>query len=137
MFFAPYPDRSESAVKYLCLGYYEERAWQAMAENDRQSLLEECRAYDETLWKSGYYLSGNALPGASGATTLRFESGKVSVTEGPFCQSREQLGGILVLEAKDLNHAIQLMSRLPCMQMGGCLEIRPIESAEPLTGEVR
>ena len=66
---------------------------------------------------------------------MRFENGKVAVVEGPFCQSREQLGGILVLEAKDLNHAIQLMSRLPCMQMGGCLEIRPIDSAESLNGE--
>lgn len=124
-------------MKYLCLGYYEERAWRALPEGDRQSLLEECRAYDEALWKNGYYLCGNALPGASGTITLRFEHGKVSVTEGPFCQSREQLGGILVLEAKDLNHAIQLMSRLPCMQMGGCLEIRPVEPAQKVNGELK
>lgn len=123
-------------MKYLCLGYYEERAWETMPAPERQALLQECREYDEALWRSGYYLSGNALPGASGATTLRFENGKVSVTQGPFCQSKEQLGGILVLEAKDLNHAIQLMSRLPCMQMGGCLEIRPVETAGPTHGEI-
>ena len=121
-------------MKYLCLGYYEEEAWRAMPEDDRRALLEECRAYDQALWKSGYYLSGNALPGAAGATTLRFEEGRVSVNAGPFAQGREQLGGILVLEARDLNHAIQLMSELPCMQMGGCLEIRPIETNEATHG---
>jgi hypothetical protein len=124
-------------MKYLCLGYYEQKAWQAMAERQREALLDECRAYDQALWKSGHYLSGNALPGADGATTLRFEGGKVSITEGPFAQTREQLGGILVLEAKDLNHAIQLMSQLPCMQMGGCLEIRPIDKSGPEQEEIR
>lgn len=124
-------------MKYLCLGYYDEQAWRAMPDIERRTLLDECREYDESLWKNGYYLSGNALPGASAATTLRFENGNVSVIEGPFCQSKEQLGGILVLEARDLNHAIQLMSRLPCMQMGGCLEIRPIESTGPMLGEFR
>jgi hypothetical protein len=114
-------------MKYLCLGYYEQKAWQAMSERQREALLDECRAYDQALWKSGYYLSGNALPGADRATTLRFEDGTVSITEGPFAPTKEQLGGILVLEAKDLNYAIQLMSQLPCMQMGGCLEIRPID----------
>lgn len=121
-------------MKYLCLGYYEEQAWQALPEKDRRALLNECRAYDEALFKNGYYLSGNALPGSAGATTLRFEDGKVSVTAGPFGQGREQLGGILVLEARDLNHAIQLMSELPCMRMGGCLEIRPIETSEASHG---
>lgn len=118
-------------MKYLCLGYYEQEAWLAMSPLKREVLLDECRAYDQALWKSGYALSGNALPGADGATTLRFEGGKVSITEGPFAQTKEQLGGILVLEAKDLNHAIQLMSQLPCMQMGGCLEIRPIGRSCP------
>ena len=124
-------------MKYLCLGYYEQKAWQAMPQPERDALLDECRAYDEALWKSGYSLSGNALPGADAATTLRFEGGKVSITEGPFAQTREQLGGILVLEAKDLNQAIQLMSHLPCMRMGGCLEIRPIGKCGSEKEEIR
>jgi hypothetical protein len=124
-------------MKYLCLGYYEQKTWQAMPSREREALLQECQAYDEALWKSGYYLCGNALPGADGATTLRFEGGEVSITAGPFAHTKEQLGGILVLEAKDLNHAIQLMSQLPCIQMGGCLEIRPIGKVCPEKEEIR
>ena len=63
------------------------------------------------------------------AATLRFDGGKMLVTDGPFAETKEQLGGVIVLEATDLNHAIQLMSRMPCMRVGGTLEIRPINEA--------
>lgn len=113
-------------MKYLCLGYHEEKTWHAMNESDRKALLEENFAYETLLRKNGHYIDGKALQGAGTATTLRFEKGKVAITDGPFAETKEQLGGVMVLEAKDLNHAIQLMSQLPCMRMGGCLEIRPI-----------
>ncbi|HEY2588184.1 MAG TPA: YciI family protein [Tepidisphaeraceae bacterium] len=117
-------------MKYLCLGYHEENKLRAMTDDQRRTLVEECREYDAMLWRNGYCLKGNALPPAAGAITLRFESGKMCVAEGPFAQTKEQLGGILLLEAKDLNHAIQLMSQLPAMRLGGALEIRPVD--EPI-----
>ena len=113
-------------MKYLCLGYHEEKTWHAMNESDRKALLDESFAYETLLRENGHYIDGKALQSAETATTLRFERGKVAVTDGPFAETKEQLGGVMVLEARDLNHAIQLMSRLPCMRVGGCLEIRPI-----------
>lgn len=117
-------------MKYLCLGYHEEDRLRAMSEGERNALAEECRAYDEMLWRNGYCLKGNALPPAQGAITLRFENGKARVAEGPFAETKEQLGGILLLEANDLNHAIQLMSQLPAMRLGGALEIRPVNEEQ-------
>ena len=114
-------------MKYLCLGFHDEQRVRAMGEDERRALVEECREYDAMLWRNGYCLKGNALPPAAGAITLRFDHGKVCVIEGPFAQTKEQLGGILLLEAKDLNHAIQLMSQLPAMRVGGALEIRPVD----------
>jgi hypothetical protein len=114
------------AMKYLCLGYHEDKTWKAMSENERKALLEECAAYDDILRKKGNYIDGKTLQGAQTAITLRFENGRVSIADGPFAETKEQLGGVMVLEARDLNHAIQLMSQLPCMRVGGCLEIRPI-----------
>jgi hypothetical protein len=113
-------------MKYLCLGYHEEKTWKAMSDSERKALFEECDAYDDILRKKGNYIDGKALQGARTAITLRFENGSVSITDGPFAETKEQLGGVMVLEARDLNHAIQLMSQLPCMRVGGCLEIRPI-----------
>ncbi|MEO6434893.1 MAG: YciI family protein [Tepidisphaeraceae bacterium] len=113
-------------MKYLCLGYHEDKRWSAMPESDRKALLDECAAYDELLRENGHSIDARALEGAAAATTLRFDGGKMSVTDGPFVETKEQLGGVMVLEATDLNHAIGLMSKLPCMRLGGCLEIRPI-----------
>src|SRR5437762_2409782 len=116
----------DGAMKYLCLGFHEERTWEAMIESERKALVEESLAYEQLLRKNGHCIDGKALQRAATAATLRFDNGKVSVTDGPFAETKEQLGGVLVLEATDLNHAIQLMSQLPCMRAGGCVEIRPI-----------
>ena len=113
-------------MKYLCLGFHDEQAWAALPAGERQQLLEDSRQYEDELRRGGHVLDATALHGARSAATLRFGGGKVSVTDGPFAETKEQLGGIMILEANDLNHAIQLMSRLPCMCVGGSLEIRPI-----------
>jgi hypothetical protein len=113
-------------MKYLCLGYHDEQTWNAMSPQERQALLDETFAYQDDLRKNGHYIDGKALQGARSAATLRFEKGHLSVTDGPFAETKEQLGGVMVLEAADLNHAIQLMSQLPCMRPGGVLEIRSI-----------
>jgi len=98
-----------------------------MSDDERAAVLGECSAYCEALRKHGHYIHGVALDAPRSATTLRFGSGDVSVTDGPFTETKEVLGGVMVLEAVDLNHAIQLMSQLPSMcARGGCVEIRPI-----------
>lgn len=111
-------------MKYICLGYIEEGKWEGMSESERNAMIDECFTYDDELRKNGHFADGEALQGPQNAVTLRFQNGKVSVTDGPFAETKEQLGGILVLEANDLNHAIQLMSKHPGVKAGP-FEIRP------------
>ena len=113
-------------MKYLCLGYHDVKKWEEMPDGQRNSLLADTFAYQSLLEKGGHVLDARGLLD-DGAATLRFVTGgKMTVTDGPFAETKEQLGGVMVLEADDLNHAIQLMSKLPCMRVGGTLEIRPI-----------
>jgi hypothetical protein len=111
-------------MKYICLGYIDEGHWESLPEDERRRLVEECLAYDDVLRENGNYAGGEALQSAANATTLRHRNGKVIITDGPYAETREQLGGILLLEAKDLNHAIQLMSKHPGVRIGP-FEIRP------------
>jgi hypothetical protein len=113
-------------VKYVCLGYYSVELAKTMPENEMKALMEECFAYDDVLRRNGHFLGGEALQGAENATTLRYQNRKVVVTDGPYAETREQLGGILLLEARDLNHAIQLMSKHPGVRFGPW-EIRPAD----------
>lgn len=111
-------------MKYICLGYMDEKKWDAMSESERNALVDECFAYDDVLRKNGHFVGGEALDSPRNAATLRFRNGKVSVTDGPFVETKEQLGGILILEARDLNHAIELMSKHPGVRVGP-FEVRP------------
>ena len=120
-------------MKYVCLGYIEAGKLDSMTESKRNAMVDECFTYDDVLRKSGHFAGGEALQPASNAVTLRFRGDKVMVTDGPYAETKEQLGGILILEAKDLNHAIQLMSKHPGVHAGP-FEIRP---AADLTGMVR
>lgn len=95
-----------------------------MTESERDALMDACFAYDNLLRENGHFAGGEALQDTRNAATLRWRNGKVSVTDGPFTETKEQLGGILILEAKDLNHAIQLMSKHPGVKAGP-FEIRP------------
>ncbi len=112
-------------MKYICLGYMDEKKWDTMSESERNAFVDECFAYDDELRKNGHFVGGEALQGARNAATLRYRGGRISVTDGPFAETKEQLGGIMILEAKDMNHAIQLMSRHPSIRMGGSFEVRP------------
>lgn len=121
-------------MKYICLGYYNEKEWEKLPENERNALMDDCFAYDQELRKNGHFAGGEGLQSAQNATVLRWQNGKVTVTDGPFAETKEQLGGILVLEARDLNHAIQLMSKHPGVKAGP-FEIRPVEDMEPILRE--
>jgi hypothetical protein len=113
-------------MKFVCLGYHDEAKWQAIPDADRSALMDDTFAYGRLLVDRGHVIDDRALQGAANAATVRFDKGKASVTDGPFAETKEQLGGLMVIEASDLNEAIQLMSKMPCMRMGGAIEIRPV-----------
>ena len=121
-------------MKYICLGYLDEKAWESIPESEQNALIDDCFAYDDVLRKKGHFAGGEALQSHRNATTLRWKNGKVSVTDGPYAETNEQLGGILVLEARDLNHAIQLMSNHPGLKAGP-FEIRPAEDLAEMIRE--
>jgi hypothetical protein len=110
------------------------KKWETMSESERNAFVDECFAYDDVLRKNGHFAGGEGLQGPDNATTLRFQNGKVSVTDGPYAETKEQLGGILILEATDLNHAIQLMSKHPGVR-GGPFEIRPAADLTDMVAE--
>ena len=112
-------------MKYICLGYIEPGKFEDMSESERNNMLDECFTYDDDLRKNGHFAAGEALQPASTATTLYWKNGKIAVVDGPYAETKEQLGGILVLEARDLNHAIQIMSQHPGVKCGP-FEIRPV-----------
>jgi hypothetical protein len=117
-------------MKYLCLGYREREAWDAMSEAERAALREQSAAYDDVLRSSGHYVETVAIDSAQVATTLGFDSGELAVTTAPPTETTAQLEGMMILQARDLNHAIQLISRLPCMRPGGRVEIRKIKEGD-------
>ncbi len=115
-------------MKYVCLGYFDEAAFGQLPHAEAEKMVEECFAYDDILRRGGHFLGGEALDAARNAVTLRLKDGEVQVTDGPFVETKETLGGILLLEARDLNHAIALMSKHPGVKMGP-FEIRPANEA--------
>jgi len=117
-------------MKYLCLIYGDERGWQKLPKADADKMSAEYFTYTEDIKKSGHLLGGNALQPSHAATTVRVRSGKVSTTDGPFAETKEQLGGYYLLEARDLNDAIQVASRIPGARVGS-VEVRPVQEMMP------
>ena len=115
-------------MKYVCLGFINEVKFAEIPQEARQSMIDACGAYDDELRRGGHFLGGEALDSARNAVTLRMKDGEVLVTDGPYAETKEMLGGILLLEARDLNHAIALMSKHPGVRMGP-FEIRPANEA--------
>jgi hypothetical protein len=112
-------------MKYICLGYYEKAKDEGMTEGERDAMFDTCFAYDDHLRANGHWGGGEALQGPETALTLYWKNGKVATTDGPYAETKEQLGGILVLEARDMNHAVQLMAQHPALEYGRIFEIRP------------
>jgi hypothetical protein len=122
-------------VKYLCLAYYDEKAFEALPKAEFDAIVSKCPAYDDRLRKSGR-LVVQALLGSPRATTvLRPKNGKPLVTDGPFVETKEQVGGFFIIEAADLDEAIRVAANHPAAnlgeQVGWAVEIRPIEGYEP------
>ena len=120
-------------MKYVCLGYIDPNKHENFTEEELHAMMDECFDYDDELRNNGHFAGGDALQPPQTAATLRWENGKVAITDGPYAETKEQIGGILILEARDLNHAIQLMSKHPGVKAGP-FEIRP---AADLTDMIR
>ena len=112
-------------MKYICMGYYDPAKHAAMTEDERHAMFDECFEYDDHLRANGHSAGGEALQPPEAALTLYWKNGKVATTDGPYAETKEQLGGIGVLEARDMNHAVRLMSQHPALKYGTLWEIRP------------
>jgi hypothetical protein len=111
-------------MKFVCLGYIEPQAFESMTDTQRDAMMDECFTYDDQLRAQGHFAGGEGLQPPQTGATLRWRSGKVEVTDGPYAETKEQIGGILILEARDLRHAIDLMAKHPGVRSGP-FEIRP------------
>src|SRR6476619_7316934 len=112
-------------MKYLCLIYSDETQWPKLPETDVLAIMSEYRAFGDGIKASGHYIAGHRLEPTSTATTVRIRNGKLSTTDGPFAETKEQLGGFYMIDAKDLNEAIQVAARIPSVKIGS-VEVRPV-----------
>jgi hypothetical protein len=120
-------DAPSEGTKFVCLGYGNESAWTAMSSSERESRIEECMVYDAVLRRYGQSLGGVALQSARTAKTLRSKGGKVLVTDGPYAETKELLGGVAINRFKDRDRAVEAWSQYPDLRRGDVLEIRPAD----------
>ena len=121
-------------MKYICLGYIEPGKFEKMSESERNTVFDECFEYNDHLRANGHVAAEVPLQPPETAVTLYWKNGKVATTDGPYAETKEQLGGLLILEARDLNHSIQLISQHPGMKMG-TNEIRPVADLSEIIKE--
>jgi hypothetical protein len=121
-------------MQYICLGYIEPGTFEGMTEDERHAVLDECFEHNDHLRANGHLVAEVPLHPPETAVTLYWKNGKVATTDGPYAETKEQLGGIHILEARDLNHAIQLMSQHPGMKFG-TNEIRPVADLSEIIRE--
>src|SRR5262245_33963613 len=112
-------------MRYLLLIYSNEKSWAGISEAERGKIYQEYMDFTNSIHKSGHYIGGEALEPVATATTVRVRDGKTMTTDGPFAETREQLGGYYLVEAKDLDEAIKIAARIPSVRIG-CIEVRPI-----------
>ena len=113
-------------MKYICLGYLEPGKFEGMTEDERHATFDDCFEYNDNLRANGHLVAEVPLQPPETALTLYWKNGKVATTDGPYAETKEQLGGLGVLEARDMNHAVQLVSQHPSLKYGTSWEIRPV-----------
>jgi hypothetical protein len=117
-------------LKYLCLAYYDEKAFDALSKSEAQDLVSRCPPHDAALRASGQLVMHASLGPSRETTNLRPRNGKVSITDGPYAETKELVGGFFIIEAKDLNEAIRVASLHPAAHLGEHvgwgIEVRPI-----------
>jgi hypothetical protein len=118
-------------MKFLCLVYYDERQLEALSPAEYDALVDEVLAYREVLRKSGHYIVSDGLQPVETATTIRRRGGRVVATDGPFAETKEQLGGFMLIEARDREDALRVASKIPPLRLG-CIEVRPVRELAAL-----
>jgi hypothetical protein len=116
----------EGVMKYICLIYDEEKKLDSRSKSESDAFIGEYFGFTDGIRNSGHYLAGEALQSVQTATTVRVRNGKVSTTDGPFAETKEQLGGFYLINARDLNEAIHVASKIPSARLGS-VEVRPIK----------
>jgi hypothetical protein len=116
-------------MKYILLIYHEEQAWGTLSEQERQKIYADYRQFTQEIIASGNHLGGSELHPVSTATSVRVREGKKLATDGPFAETKEQLGGFYLIEANDLDEAIGIAARIPSASVG-TVEVRPIVENE-------
>ena len=117
-------------MQYLLMCCFDEKKWQAIPEIERDGIMREYGEFVQSTVKSGHYVTGAKLESTAAATTLRgSRNGRPVITDGPFAETKEQLGGYHLLECKDLNEALAIAGRIPTLRVGGTIEVRPLEAA--------
>ena len=127
-------------MKYICLVYHEEKKLGALSQDELDGLVGECGSWVADLEKGGHHVFSAGLQSIRTATTVRERSGKLAMTDGPFAETKEFLGGFTIIEARDLNEALQLASKLPAVRVGS-IEVRPVldpnaELSDPLDQKI-
>lgn len=117
-------------MKYLCLVYIDEKKLAALSPADSQALDNASLGYDCHLRDNGHFIAAQALESVNQGAVLRRQGGKVSVTDGPFAETNEQVGGFILIEAKDRDEAIRLASNIPVLEYAGRVEVRPVRELE-------
>ena len=112
-------------MRYLCLIYENEKAWESKPQSELEAIMGEYFAFTEGIRSNGKLVAGEALQPTQTATTVKVRNGKVSTTDGPYAETKEQLGGFYLIDAKDLNDAIQVASKIPGAR-DGAIEVRPV-----------
>jgi hypothetical protein len=112
-------------MRYLCLIYENEKEWESKPQSELEAVMGEYFTFTENIRSNGKLVAGEALQPTPTATTVRVRNGKISTTDGPYAETKEQLGGFYLIDAKDLNDAIQVASRIPGAR-DGAVEVRPV-----------
>jgi hypothetical protein len=115
-------------MQYLLMCCFDEKKWENIPESQRAEIMQEYGAWIQSNGKTGHYLAGAKLKSTSSATTIRAKNGKPAIVDGPFAETKEQLGGYHLIECKDLDEAISIANRIPTLRVGGTIEVRPVES---------
>ena len=113
-------------MRYMCLIYSDEGAWARMSQAENARVMEEFMAFTASIVKSGHHRAGDPLEPTSTATTVRLKNGKPMTVDGPFAETKEQLGGYYIIEATNLDEALAIAQRIPSVNYGGSIEVRPI-----------
>jgi hypothetical protein len=116
-------------MQYLLMCCFNEKQWEQIPESQRNGIMQEYGEWVQSTARAGQYLAGAKLQGTSSATTIRGKNGKAAIVDGPFAETKEQLGGYHVIECQDLDEALSIAKRIPTLRVGGTIEVRPLAYA--------